>query len=527
MRGTLAPLLLLSLLMLAAAPAPQGEPWQAPAIKAALTDARSLPRYDACFHRYFAFPRALTESDLAAWSFHVNLLSDQGDLCRPAVVAPNLLRIDVRELGWDRRLDVLERFAGLDPYFHVRAKLLRDAVVEQVVTKGGFAKKGRGRQRNVFEMVRKKRGDTVNVGGIGTPPVELDELRRLLVTDAPVISGDFFLSRTARQFDLANNDNPRIGYYDWLGLVDRNAYFRLIGLDEQKAIALFKEWRALVVKSGVSQQNRQIVALNAITGRAWVTLDTFSETGRSIARRNLRRGEFAHDAEEWYGFLPNGLPATFLADKNGVRQAAAPDKIGGDDSPLRTGRDARIHVNLSCLRCHGGNDQLKPVDDWARKTFARRGAVLRLQDPDKRTLLELRRQYLSDIDRVLRRDREDFVDAIERATRINGRDGLTSAAITAAYGRYWNRYVEAPVTLDDAARELSVTPARLQAALKRYQRTRGGGDLVLDGYLDDPPQTLSRLEWEDSYQTAAAIAAGLQPPEQIRRVKANVDEAGK
>src|SRR5207253_2525217 len=86
------------------------------------------------------------------------------------------------------------------------------------------------------------------------------------------------------------------------------------------------------------------------------------------AVRNLRRGDFRHQAEEHYLTLPNGLPVYFLGNAQGERQDSAPDFIGSDTSVLNVSRDGRIHVCLGCVRCHAGN-VLQPIDDWARKNY--------------------------------------------------------------------------------------------------------------------------------------------------------------
>src|SRR5690606_27828988 len=104
--------------------------------------------------------------------------------------------------------------------------------------------------------------------------------------------------------------------------------------------------------------------------------------------------------EEWVAVLPNYYPVYLLSDREGKLQPSAPDFIGGDTSPLCIGRDKRIHVGLSCNRCHGVNqDFLRPIDDWVRGTFQ---TPLSLGTKDFKEYLLIRQQYFSNLDRGLK-----------------------------------------------------------------------------------------------------------------------------
>lgn len=503
------------MLTLSAAPVVR-EAAGSPAAAAALAyaDARTLPKQDNYYHRWLWVSSDPKKRDdfLVVLKAHLNLLSTQSEFGTPVLIAPDVVRIDLRDYGLQKKLNVWEKFADNDVFFHAPVKYLKDAEVA-IYWPGGYDPvKEKDYERGWYD-VAVKAGTTRHEAAPWLPRKEIDGLRAVSYSESPILMAEWFFVQTARQVSIRNKQEGT-GYYDFLGLKSRDDFFKLTGTDEKKAIDLFKEWRAVVERSGISQQNRQIVGLGAVTGRVWGTLDTFTQAGKGQAKRNLRRGEFAHDAEEWYGFLANGLPITFLANAKGEAQESAPDKIGPDDSALRVGKDARVHANLSCIRCHGvKSDMLQPVSDWARRTF-RQGGVLQLADKDKEVTLELKRQYLSDLDRALRRDREDYADAVARVTQSKLHPkGLTSAQFTKLYGEAWNRYVEDQISAADAARELGTTEARLVANLKKYAKARGGGDLILAAFIDEPAGKLSRLEWEDSYALAATVAAGLNVPE--------------
>ena len=494
-------------------------------VAAARRDALTVPEGDRPYQRYLrvAVEEKERQTFLRVLRLHLNLLSDQGAPASFTLVRSDLLRLDVRDLGWDKRLEVWEKLAQVDPYFHARYELLEDRDV--VVYWPGGKDQGKDYPRGVYAQKRKT-GDRVaapapwanppdSAGGKG----EHDLLRQLLSTEAPVLDAQWFFVQTARQVDLRNQETGA-GYYDFLGIADRKAFFALIGLDEKVAIDRYREWRAVVARSKISQQNRQIVALQGATGRAWGTLDTFVEAGRGIAQKNLRRGEFAHDAEEWYGVLPNGLFVTFLSDKDGVRQASAPDKIGPDDSTLNTSRDGRVHANLSCLRCHGvDRNFLKPLDDWARKTF-RAGGPFQLADPDKKVTRELESQYLRDVDRILERDREDYVDAVRKVTATPLEPlGWSAPATAKAYAGAWDAYAQKDVSLDDATRELGASRETFLVNLRKFAARRGLADLVLSAFLEDPPRPVRRLHWENEYALAQTIVLGITLPERLQEVK--------
>lgn len=507
-------------LLAAAMPAEEaGSPSRAIAIAHA-NALEARPR-DVPYYRYFWISTKEKDRDdfLIAFKLHLNLLSTQGKIATPILIAPDVIRIDMRDYGWDKKLEVWERFADLDVYLHTKSKALADLKIKHFWPGGQdgktFFKQGR-------YNLNVKAGQVFQIPAPTLPVNRMYDLRQLTYSEAPMLMAEWFFVQTARQISIRNKDE-KVGYYEWLNLKKRDDFFKLTGTNEKTAETIFREWRAVVARSGISQQNRQVVALGATSGRVWGTLDTFTEQGKGIAKRNLRKGEFAHNAEEWYGYLPNGLFVTFLSDNKGVAQASAPDQIGPDDSPLRTGRDARIHANLSCIRCHGiDKDFLKPIDDWARKTF-RSGGVLRFQDVDKKVVLELESQYLRDLNRLLFRDRAEYMDAIREVTASQKHpNGLTAPQITKMYGEVWNRYVEQGVTIEDACREMGTTTERFKAGLAKYalpieRGGQGGGDLVLLSFLDG--QKLSRLEWEDSYQLACAIAFGLQLPSLIEKRK--------
>lgn len=499
------------------------------AVVAARADAVQIPRHDRIFMRYLWWPEGWSYQPLLTRAQQA-LLSDQGDFPTPRRVVENLYCIDMRQSGHDKRLQVWEKFLDVDFVFHNVEEYLESAILTVYHPPGVYDGKYYGPTSS--EVKLKPGQQIVRSARWANPLVEYspksekmvpaqDDLRRLLSTEVPILMAPFWLIRTMRDIDI-NNKTTGVGYREWFGIKKRADYFAIIGLNEDKAVKLFQEWRAVVDKSGISEQNRQVVLLRATTGFVWGTLDTFTEAGRGVARRNLRRGEFAHDAEEWIGHLPNGLPIVALFDKAGLAQDSAPDKIGPDNSPLNLTKDGRVQNGISCWRCHGVNkDYVRPIDDWARETFQKDKAIL--YDPDIKVTQELQSAYLRDLNRLIGLDRAEFSYAIARLTSTGPKHpGLTVSGFTGIYAGAWNQYVADSVTLEVASQELGVPKAKFLLGLQNYNskaKGRGLSDHVLGSFLETPPKSIRRLSWEASYAFAQIIGNGIIAPEVIIKVK--------
>lgn len=447
----------------------QGSPERAVAT-AYIDAARYRPKYDTEYLRYFWVDRV--GADLvqfrAAFRLLLNSLSRESEMGMIHEVKPWLWRIDIRDFGLPWR--VLEKAADIDPFFHVR----------------------KGKQTYHAPWLV---GDQIRA------------LSRLTRSNVPVLHAGWWLAQTSRQVAL-NGKQTGLGYYDVLGVKNQDDYFRLIGLDEKTSIRIQREVRAALEHSGISQHWRQIVRLQGATGGVWITLDS-DGNGTAPAIEALRRGEFKEKAREIIGPIPNGLPSSLLSDNKGALQDSAPDFIGPDDSPLRVGsgcRDGRIHTFISCWSCHA-KDVLKPIDDHVRKVFT--GKPLKLASTKREITLELRRQYLTNLDRWLLRDRLEYWDAIRQATVTSdyplGLDaGTASKVLLGAY----HEYVTQPVTLARAARELGTTAKNWHGAMHSYGHVLRKIDPTLGTFLIEGG-TLSRLTWERSYPKAQLILRGL------------------
>lgn len=452
------------------------------AIIAANVDCKSLGPDVRATTRYLwmgMVPLADREDLIRGLAFWTNSLSRSPEIVTPRVVGTDLIRLNLIDYDW--KTDVWEKLADVDPYFHIQQE------TEQIERWG--VPDGKGGWKNVEE--RKTGKKTIQSSHITFPNNgATEELIQQTQSKAPIVRADWWMVQTLRQLSLSNKQTG-VGYYDWIGVKNRKDFEKLLRLNVKDSIDIGKEMRAAVEQSGVATQNRQVVRLQSLTGGSWATLDTDDGTKEGNAIRNLKRGSFKHKAEEHYGTLPNGLFAFLLCDADGELQPSAPDFIGPDDSVHRRGRDGRIHVGISCIRCHV--EGLRPIDDWVR----RQPKII--TSPDYAELVQLRRQYFSNLQRQLGRDRLVYQESLMET------NGLTPLENSKVVANIWNRYVEEPVGLQQAAAEIGVP----QEVLKR--KITGNGDALLVGLIATPPVTITRLHWEESFSMVMQLVYGGKP----------------
>lgn len=419
-----------------------GSPAQA--VRDALMDARKLPPGVVEHTRYLSLYN-VPHAERAAWEcvlrFWTNSLSRESSFAFPRRVCDDLYAVNVLDYGPVWR-DVWERQANVDPYFHVQLAV-------ETVTKDKLGK--------VVKRATKQQGFLPP----WLPVAESVELGQRTQSVAPVIRADWWLMQSCRQLSLNNDDKSGIGYYDWLGLAKLEDFEKLCRIDSKASIEIGRDVRAALTRSGVAIANRGIERDQALTGAHWKTLDSKSNVGRNNAIRNLGRGDFLHDAEERIGVLPNGLHVYFLNDFPGKnRQDSAPDFVGGNHAPLHVGNDYRIHSADACVRCHV--EGLRGIDDWVRRVLK---APLGLQSPDYAKLIELRRQYYSDLKDQLAEDNRLYCKALKVC---NGLDPAENARL---FAKAVDWYALRDRTAADVAIELGVSRAELFYALKAEAAT--------------------------------------------------------
>lgn len=440
------------------------------AMAAALADARKLPPAIAQQTRYLDgsnLPAEYRTEASRVLDFHANQLSRNSELVKLRRVSPDLWAVVLTDYSWERQ--VWENLAVIEPHFHVLA-----------LWPGGVWPDGRYYAPGTFRYA---------VPGFWLDQKQAAELTLLTNSGVPLVRADWWFVQSARQLSL-NNQQTGAGYYDWLGLKARKDFEKLVRLDEKASVELGKEIRAVVERSGVATQNRQILRLQTLTGGYWMTLDAKSSTNKQNAIRLLGKGDYRHDAEEIFGVLPNGLFGFFLSAADGTRQDSAPDFIGVDDSPLRLGRDARIHIGLACVRCHV--EGLRPIDDWVRRTLR---SPLQLNVADPVRINEFRRQYFSNLERQREKDNAVYAEALEEIS------GWKPAEAAKAFAGFWNRYALQNHDLKGVAKEMGLADDELAGALKKEGSPPPAGkgrlDAVLSGLLQSPESKIRPEQLEE------------------------------
>lgn len=447
-----------------------GSAGQSEAVALALADARRLPPEIAYRTRYLTSWHMVPEwraETIQAIDYWLNSTSIEALPKRARFIARDLVAVRFdhyahKQAVWEKLVD--------NPYWSLKAV---KAYPAGQYTNGQRYAAG---------------SSIVFLGSRGVDAEQMAELSRLTNSAAPILNMDWFAAQIAIQ------EGRVAGYYDFLGAgKKRDEFDKLVGMNRAESIRQKKEIAAIVPKRGPTQNNAQIFRFGTLHGAYWQTRDTDQNTGAKNATRFLDN-DFIHVAEEIYAALPNGMLAFYLSDAAGIRANFAPDFIGKDS--LSISNDGRIHVGLSCARCHV--EGIRPITCWFRKTYDGPD-YLNVFGPDRARRIE--QLYQSDIDFWIKRDQQDYAHALKQ---VNGLTPGDNAKVIAAV---WERYVELPVYLADAARELGCKPEELKAAI----RARKGVDSVLFPWgkapriikgVEEEPEPIRREHWEEVYQYA-------------------------
>lgn len=453
---------------------------------------------------------------LDALAFQCNSLSREIDII-PLQVVGDLVRLNTKDFEYN--LDVWEKFSGLDSYYHTQLVKVDVIVpvVEEVTIEGiEFYREGGDNalilinrsdvQSGETLFVRRRRGEslqrvTMPAGrkaqqvkqaekGFAAhapwlPTEAIASLSLATKSDAPIVRADWFIWQTGAQFKRGG-----AGYYDFLGFKKREDIEKFTALDIAAAKRVRKEIAAIVSESGVAVNNRQVIRYQTLTGGYWATLDVEDNEGNHNAVEVLD-GDFKHQAEEIYAPHMNGLFVYGASDADGTLQEKVPVKFAGDDK--NTNKSVEIEPMFSCVRCH--TEGLRPIDDWARKTFT---GPVKLASYDYEKYKRLKRLYLSDLPGQLKIDQEAYARALKKV------NGLTPEANARNYANQWRKYADTSLGLEETAVELGVDVKVWKEALVKYS----SGKLVnplLAGLLADPPARIRREHWVAKYALAQEV----------------------
>lgn len=473
----------LLILVVLVMPAPAQSP--AMAVELAARDLARVRQERRASTRYLSMYHVQGEKTLAQWDavirFWANSLSRESELTSPRLVAPGLWRVDLDDYRWP--VEVWERLAEAEPYFSVRLVQVEAKVVK--VRKwwpGGQDSTGRYFAPHWYEVEEKQGGGEKgqNAAAPWTPAKDAVYLREATGSAVPVVRADWWLAQTAISVDR------KAGYYDWLGLGKKEADFQaLVGADVKRANDLRKEARAVVGRSGVTLNNRGLARVPSLTGAYWFSLDFAKNTEEKNPLR-LLDPDIKPDASEQYGNLPNGLWAFWLQNGAGERQDTAPDNIASDGKA--SGTDRRVHVGLSCARCHV--EGIRPINDWMRRVYK---PPFSLEDSlDYKRTIELRSRYLGNLERSIKRDQDDYAEVLK------GLNGLSPTENAKALAVAWDAYVEADLDAARLATWLGTDEKTLLTALRaeaaRLQKAGGKLDPVLAGVVQGVEVRVEHVE---------------------------------
>lgn len=462
-------------------------------------DAEKIPPTVQPYIRYFTLgeiPQIDRDEKAKVLSGHVNHLSTEQDL-QPVAVVPEcdgaVLRIDIRDYGWTT--DLWERLV-IEPYFHVDAIEQWPGGVWQADGKTYPA--GPYTIRALAPWLSEAPSNTKTLASLATATN----------SQVPIVRGDWFLNQSAVQ------RLRKVGYYDWLRVKTQKDFDDLAGFDRKIADKAGRIDRESVGVSGVTLQPRAIVREEGVRP-IWRTFDFELAVDRKDPLRIIGKdieGQF--DATEQFALLRNGLWATALFNGKGERQDAAPSTIASDS--LSKSNNKNVEVNVSCQRCHA-NGGLQSVDGWFRHGAG--GPKVKSLDPDKSR--KFRQEYQSDLQRYIDRDRNVYADAIKECT------GWTPKEWSAAYSAEWERYEDARVDLEWAARDLHRTPAEVRKAIAValkvelvVRERQQAGDVVNVKLAPAVDLVFGQLvagkaigirQWESVYGSASATIRGIVP----------------
>lgn len=434
--------------------------------------------------------------------FHVNSLSTEVPLVKPVRIAPGLWRVYLDDYGWKR--EVWERLleageVGVEPYFHVR---ILQAVVPVAVEKeetievptGNRVSYDGGRTwANETKKVTRKRkveqkaeAKTVAAAAPWLDAAQISALILATQSQVPIVRADWWLYQTGAQKDR------KAGYYDFLNLGKKRADFQALSVVDRKAAARLKlDMLAVVGRSSVTLHNREIEFQPAFTGAYFASNDFDSNVDKKNPLR-LLDGLAKAQAHEDYLRTPGGLWYVALFDGEDNRQDTAPDFIASDGKAR--GTDRRVHVGISCFRCH--EEGLRPVNNWMKAIYE---PPFSLDSIDYRTQKRLRVVYLGEMGKLIDDQNRSYAEVLK------GLNGLTPAANARAYADSWDAYELADRDMDAVARELGVEPKLWRERLKRAATANRSLDPVLAALYQGLPLRFEHLE--EVFPVAMQIAS--------------------
>lgn len=446
-------------------------------------------------------------------AYAVNVTSFRSTLGTPRPVGDALLKLDLRDYGWDypsrtQRLAELERRG-------VRFDL-RDAEARRLFLDPWEAL---GRLDPFFEANHYDAQGHLVLGWIDRDVT--NAFRQETYSRKPVLRADWIVGKLLLEKSFGGL------YSDVMMFPPREADGYKSLLIDVAAANRDNQLRqgGAVLASTVALNNRELRLLyNPYplgSGYYWETDDFNSDERGDKSVLERFRGETKHDGRETIFSLPNGLQAYRVFDGAGNAVDAVPESIAQIKDPLLPSRETRVVNSYKCLECHLSG--IRDFADVVRKAFLNPAARLKVRshDPHEADALAeaLEDYYSSSLGTTIRRQQDAYRAALQQACGMNGNE--TAAAVISAVEVY--RYDLVPP--EAAAREMGadLDPARLAWLV-------ASGPYTLHGitYPGDPQlavlatgQPIRRAAWEQSFGDAMrgrdVIRANLAPKGRTKR----------
>lgn len=422
-------------------------------LRAALADARTLSATQALQVRYVtAFNLKDIDAAQRTLNFVCNSVSRSATLRAVTPVAGSggrLLRFDLAAFGIPHA--AWESLTADDPYFKIKTQVIdpHTGKKKTVVTDGGW----------------------VNLE-------EAAALRTMTGSTGAICRLDWFIAKVVTP--------PH--YYSMAGVPETvGEWYKQLGADKDKIVALRANHGANLFTSGVTKKPRRISRYAGPLGAVWQTYDT---EGTDPLKDPIRNPSFesGFDASELIAAKQNGMLLYLISNANGKRQDVVPDKIAKDDSDPHG--DGRLVPMISCVRCHAADGGLRSFTNDTADMMERGIDILTGSPFDAESLASF---YLSPkLQRDLQRDREDYAAAVARST-----NGWTPKQAAAALAEIYAAYEYRQVTPEAALRELGS---------RSLDGLRGSRDGVLLGLLSG--HAVQRRQFEASFAEAAILCGG-------------------
>lgn len=507
------------------------------AVQMAIADLTSIDEPSRQYMRYVWVPQPDIKYS-AAVSFAVNsVISRVTTMINPDILYDGrLLRIDLRSYCPDSEelsevIRIYDRLSA-DPYFHLVSSSYQVPAEAQIIKNvsdptGSIRFSHQGAtwflQRNdLFKIVnggwvRQDIKSLSNTPVFGTH-VGLEQSSILLGlsrSQAVISRYDYFITKILSTLDGGL-------YYDLAGIkrntpgkTAQEAVLESLGSSEARVKSLKSDQRAALFKSRVTGRSRRIdifqgegVAVSV--GSGLITLTHDSKEGDTLAINDPIRNllEFEDAARELIAEKPNGLHIFALFDGKGNLQDSAPDFVVKDHT-IPAPHTARLQCAISCIRCHGPLEGYQPFDNEVQKMLS--GLFDIYGDTSSRenvpeTLSRLAGLYSGDLNKVLRRGRDDYSDASIRSTYGNYNVAQISIIISDIYEAYNYKEVDALT----ACKELGLS-ADADNAVKVLIDSVPPKLVLSNGVVPEDPiiaalktgLRVNRFQWELVYADAA------------------------